>query len=170
MIFFSCEKLANELHLKESLWEEKEQHLQERLADSKRTIKKLEEDLETAVKEAKEKSQGPSSMDMVELKGKLRMAETNAKTLRIELDSAQKEVLARNKVNDAKDALINMQDKKIEQQKKHLALLQKTVEEYRSQKEITYNFFVFSPQRYLLQFLQSSSVWLIICFRIFYVQ
>ena len=107
--FDRCEKLQNELNLKEAVWTEKESRLKNHVEVAEQSLNELRSQIGAS------QSSGTQGFDIAELVGKLAVLQKTNAALEIELKTANLELDNKKQVDSGKTKLIELLDKKVEQ-------------------------------------------------------
>ncbi len=128
MCVFRCDKLSNELKLKEVAWAGRETALQKAVEEAKAGTGAANTTENTA-------QQAGSAFDLIELKGKLTSMEKRNKALEIDVKRCELEVRAKVMVDEKKTQLIDLLDKKLAQEKQKIQKVMNMAEEAIRNKE-----------------------------------
>ena len=123
-LFTRCDKLANELKLKEEAWKEKEERLKSSLTDAENCIAAFgkpsagnEDGAKVDNGSAGEPSEGlpaATGFQATELGIKLLSSEKRNQALKIEIKSLELQLASKTKIDEQKTTLISLLDRKLE--------------------------------------------------------
>ena len=113
--FHRCDKLKNELKLKEDTWAERQQFYNGKIDEATKAVSNMKDKLDRQNALVSTSSAAVKNFDMIEAKGQLTVLQRKNTALQIELKAVEMELKSKTMIEEQKSKLIGLLDKKLTQ-------------------------------------------------------